>query len=179
MNQHQARLLALATANLVLVLLFPPFDSFGLGWGRAQASFDAFYFAFDVPGNKLIDWGLLSLELGWIGVNALLGWLLLRDAPPGERVLDARTGVIVGAVLNLAVMLLLPPFENYASVLRVSGTYFDGFFLVFGDKWRRNFFVPLLYLEVLWLLINAAALWLLCRPVTADGEAPQAEGEAR
>ena len=58
-------------------------------------------------------------------------------------------------------ILLFPPFENYASMSRLSGTYFDGFYFVFGDKWQRRFYVPLLYIEILWALINSGVLWLL------------------
>ena len=62
-----------------------------------------------------------------------------------------------------AVVLLLPPFENYVSTTRISGTWFDGFYFALGDKLQRRFYVPLLYIEVLWVLINGAALWLLFR----------------
>ena len=54
----------------------------------------------------------------------------------------------------------------------MSGTWFDGFYFVFGDKWHRRFYVPLLYFEVLWVLINSALLWLLLRerPESANAE---------
>ncbi len=174
MNSHQARLLGLAAANLALVLLFPPYDYLGLGTGRAAATFDAFYFVFDTQYNRLVNAGLLFLELAWIILNAALGWLLLRSDRSGS-LLSARSGVLVAAVINLAVILLLPPFENYASVLRISGTYFDGFYPVLGDKWKRNFYVPLLYLEVFWLLVNAAFLWLLLRPQDSAESTESAE----
>ena len=60
-------------------------------------------------------------------------------------------------------MLLFPPMENYAAITKAALPTFEGFYFVFGDKWGRNIHVPLLYLEVLCVLINTAALWLLLR----------------
>ena len=60
-------------------------------------------------------------------------------------------------------ILLFPPFENYGSATKLAGTWFDGFYFVFGDKWQRRFCLPLLYFEVLWVLINSALMWLLLR----------------
>ena len=37
------------------------------------------------------------------------------------------------------------------------------FYFAFGDKMSRRFYVPLLYMEVLWVLINGALIWLLFR----------------
>ena len=71
--------------------------------------------------------------------------------------------------MNLATVLLFPSFENHASTTRMSGTWFDGFYFAFGDKLLRRFYVPLLYIEVLWVLVNGAVLWLRFR------EPPQRE----
>lgn len=172
MNSYQKKLLAVLAANVLLVLLFPPFDSLAIGFGgagRNGATFDAFYFVFDRQYNKVVNTGLLFLELSWLMVNGTLGWLLLRNYDPAKAMISARNAVIVFAAVNVAVMILLPPFENYASALRISGTYFDGFYLLFGDKWQRRFYVPLLYLEIFWVLINSAAIWLMFR----DSPRPQ------
>lgn len=172
MNSHQKKLLVVLAANVLLVLLFPPFDSLtiGLGGGRNGATFDAFYFVFDRQFNKVVNTNLLFLELAWLIVNGTLGWLLLRNYNPTKAIMSARNAVIVFSAVNAAVMILLPPFENYASALRISGTYFDGFYLLFGDKWQRRFYVPLLYLEIFWVLINAAVSWLLFRDTTPTSQ---------
>ena len=74
--------------------------------------------------------------------------------------------------MTLARVLLFPPFENHASTTRMSGTWFDGFHFTFGDKLHRRFYLPPLYLEVLWVPINGAVLWLLFRepPQPATGQ---------
>ena len=166
MNSHQKKLLAALAANVLLVLLFPPFDSLSIGFGgaaRSGATFDAFYFVFDRQYNKVVNTSLLFLELAWLMVNGTLGWLLLRNYNASKAMMSARNATISFAAVNIAVMILLPPFENYASALRISGTYFDGFYLLFGDKWQRRFYVPLLYLEIFWVLLNSALIWLLFR----------------
>lgn len=175
MNPSQAIILSVTAANIALMLLFPPMDSIGLGRGGAQ-TLDAFYFVFDRHYGKVINSDLLLIELYWVLANAAVGWLLLRRYDPATAGWSRRTGVLAFVAINLLLILLFPPFENYASTSRLAGTHFDGFYFVFGDKWQRRFYVPLLYLEVLWVLINGAVLWLFFRdpPATgADGEAQQ------
>ncbi|OFZ72576.1 MAG: hypothetical protein A2W04_04595 [Betaproteobacteria bacterium RBG_16_64_9] len=162
MNRLQATVLGVAAANIALVLLFPPYDSLSISRAGGQ-SFDAFYFVFGRHFNKVINTDLLMLALYWVLANAALGWLLLRNYGTSEPVMAPRTALVVLAVVNLVLVVLFPPFENYASTLRFSGTYFDGFYFLFGDKWNRRIYVPLLYMEVLWIVINAALLWLLMR----------------
>jgi len=160
MNSSQTIVLGVAAVNLVLVLLFPPFDSVVIG--RGVSTFDAFYFVFDRQYNKVVNTDLLVLILGWVIVNAGAAWLLLRSVST-DAVISRRNGVLVFAAVNLLLILAFPPFENYASMNRLSGTYFDGFYFIFGDKWQRRFYIPLLYLEILWLAVNSAVLWLLFR----------------
>ena len=169
MNRAQFMLLAVAAANIVLMLLFPPYDSLSIGRG-GTASFDAYYFVFDRQYNKVLNTDLLFLQLGWVLLNACAGWLLLRNPRTGSPVMSRRTAVMMFGAINLALVILFPPFENYASSARFSGTYFDSFYFLFGDKWNRQIYLPLLYLEVLIVLINTALMWLLLRddPVTED-----------
>lgn len=171
MNGSQLIVLVVAACNIGVMLLFPPFDAIGLG--RGMQTFDAFYFVFDRQGNKIVNANLLLIQLYWVLANAAVAWLLLRrhgpDSTPGIR----RTGVIAFLAINLVLIFLFPPFENYASTTRLTGTYFDGFHFIFGDKWQRRFYVPLLYMEVLWVTINAGILWLLFR----DHPAPSREDD--
>lgn len=166
MNGSQLIVLVVAACNIGIMLLFPPFDSIGLG--RGMQTFDAFYFVFDRQFNKAVNTNLLLIQLYWVLANAALAWLLLRNHGAGSAPGSRRIGVLVFLTLNLALVFLFPPFENYASTTRLTGTYFDGFHFVFGDKWQRRFYVPLLYMEVLWVTINAGVLWLLFRDAPAN-----------
>jgi hypothetical protein len=169
LNRLQAVVLAVAAANIAVVLLFPPYDALSINRAGGQ-SFDAFHFVFERQLNKVINTDLLMLGLYWVLANAALGWLLLRHHGTGEPLMAPRSAVIALALANLALIVLFPPFENYASTLRFTGTYFDGFYFLFGDKWHRRIYLPLLYMEVLWLLINAAVLWLLLREPQDDAD---------
>jgi hypothetical protein len=169
-NVSQGAVLLLAVLNVVLILLFPPFDSVSIG--RGVNTLDAFYFVFDRQYNKVVNTDLLYMELIWVMLNASIAWLLLRGFDHSKALMTRRTAVLLFAAANLLLVLLFPPFENYASATRLTGTYFDGFHFVFGDKWQRRFYVPLLYIEVLWLLINSSVLWLVLRDAPAEA-APQ------
>jgi len=162
MNSLQRTVAIVAAINLALMLLFPPQDSLSL-WRGGIPTLDGFYFIFDRHFNKQTNGDLLTLEILWLFINAALAWLFLQSHRPGEGIMSARAGAVVFVVLNLALVLLFPPFENYASTTRMSGTWFDGFYFAFGDKMHRRFYLPLLYIEVLWVLINGAVMWLLFR----------------
>lgn len=166
MNSSQVTVLVVAAVGIIAMLLFPPYDSMAMG--RGAATFDAYYFVFDRQYNKTINSDLLFLQLGWVLLNASLGWLLLKNFSPDSAMMSRRTAVLLFGVANLVLLLLFPPFENYASSSRFSGTYFDSFYFLFGDKWHRRIYLPLLYLEVLYVLVNVAILWLLFREPAAQ-----------
>lgn len=162
MNSSQTTVVIVAAINLALMLLFPPHDSLSI-WRGGVPTLDGFYFVFGRHHNAQTNGDLLTLQILWLLINAALAWLLLGGHRPGEGIMSRRAAVVSFVVVNLAVVLLFPPFENYVSTTRMSGTWFDGFYFAFGDKLHRRFYVPLLYLEVLWVLINGAVLWLLFR----------------
>jgi len=160
MNRSQEVIFVATLVNLAVMLLFPPYDAVVMGLG--VTSFDAFYFILARHYNKIIYWNLLLIELYWVLINATIAWLLLRRRRrrPGRSLMSRRSATLVFVAVNLVLILLFPPFENYGSALKLAGTYFDSFYFAFGDKSGRHFYMPLLYLEVWWLLINGAALWL-------------------
>ena len=161
MNYSQIIVLVAAALDLGLMLLFPPYNS--ISAGRDFAVFDAFYFAFDPNPNRLINKNLLTIEFAWVLANAAIAWLLLRRHVPGQGLMSRRNAILAFAAANLALLALFPPFEGYASAARLTGMYFDGFYFAFGDKSGRHLYVPLLYMEVLFLLINCSVLWLFFR----------------
>jgi hypothetical protein len=168
LNRSQLIIIFMAALDIGLMLLFPPYNS--IPAGRDVAVFDAFYFAFGGSQNRIVNWNLLTLELCWVLTNAAIAWLLLRRYRPGQALINRRSATLGFTSANLAILLLFPPFEGYASAARLAGMYFDGFYFAFGDKAGRHLYVPLLYLEVLLLLVNCGILWLLFRdPPPARG----------
>ena len=69
MNRPQSLLLAVAALDIVVMLLFPPYDSMVMGKGAAN--FDAYYFVFDRQYNKTINTDLLfrAYERATIGLT--------------------------------------------------------------------------------------------------------------
>jgi hypothetical protein len=63
--------------------------------------------------------------------------------------------------VNLIVVLLFPPFENYLSITRAALPTFEGFHFIFGDNSQRQLVSPILYIEVALVLINGGLFWLL------------------
>ena len=169
MNSSQTTVVIVAAINLALMLLFPPHDSLSM-WRGGMPTLDGFYFIFGRHHNAQTNGDLLTLQILWLLINTAFAWLLLRGHEPGKGIMSRRAATIALVVANLAVILLLPPFENYVSTTRMSGTWFDGFYFAFGDKLHRRFYVPLLYMEVLWVLINGAVLWLLFRDAPPQEE---------
>lgn len=168
MNKYQRLIVAVAVVNVLVMLLFPPFNDMPLSL-RAHPSFDGYFPLLGNLGHRPINTGLLTLQLMFVAVNALAAWLVLQNAEAIERDESSPTRVLRGigifAAINLAVILLFPPFEPYAALTRPIGSTFDSFYFVFGSRVARPVFAPLLYLECVFVAINALALWLLFNAV--------------
>ena len=184
MNKYQRLVITVAIIDLIVVLLFPPFVDRPLA-RNALPSFDGFYFLMAELGRRPIDVALLTLELFWIGANLLSAWLLLErpEGDEGKPASESKTaiGISIFAAVNLAVLCLFPPFEQYNSLLRATAPGFDSFYFIFGDRSARPLFLPLLHLEIFFVLINALALFLLFSAVqrgeTAERERAAAAAE--
>ena len=160
MNRFQKIVLSGAALNVLVLFLFPPYDLVGVG--RGAPMFDAFYPVFSAPASRVINGDVLYLLVFGVLINTALAWLLMmgsKSAPDEPRV-DAQTVVVAFGIVNLVVVLLFPPMEAFPFAQRMTVGTFDGFYFAFGDKARRSIFVPLLYMEVLFVLTNACAYWL-------------------
>jgi heme/copper-type cytochrome/quinol oxidase subunit 2 len=151
-------------ANMALVLLFPPHDYAALERGNVP-TFDGFYFAFGNAPNRMVNTDFLTLEIMVILINAAIAWLLSRRAGQEKSVATGgnrrQRAVLLLVALNLIVVLLFPPFENYLSISKATLPTFEGFYFVFGDNAQRQLVVSVLHLEVSLILINGGLFWLL------------------
>ncbi len=160
MNRYQKIVLFGAAIALCVLFLFPPFNLVTVG--RGAPTFDAFYPVFSAPANRVINGDVLYLFAFGVLINAALAWLLLAGSrtSPSEPRVDEQAVVIVFGIVNLAVVLLFPPMEAFPFAQRITVGTFDGFYFAFGDKSRRSIFIPLLYMEGLFVLTSACAFWL-------------------
>lgn len=162
MNKQQAIALWVAVANLALVFAFPPYDYLSQARNYVP-TFGGFHFIGAPPVGALLNANFLVLEMIVILINAGIAWLLLRDGDPGERqrISRGQRAVLWLMGINLVLMLLFPPFENYYAITKAVLPSFDGFYFIFDDNAQRQIVTTLLYLEVALVLANGGLLWLL------------------
>lgn len=163
MNRHQAVLLAAMAANLALILLFPPFDYLPLGpW--PVPTFEGFRFFPGTHPNSAVNPGFLALEVIVVLVNTGIAFLLLRrGAAAASSPFSAQWAVLAFTAVNLVLVMLFPPFESAYAVTRASIPTFEAFYFVFGDNAGRAIVMPILTLEVVFILANGLLFWLLFR----------------
>ena len=162
MNRLQAIALCVVAANLALVLAFPPYDYLSLARGNIP-TFGGFHFFGSPPLHGQINRDFLTLEIFVVLINAGIAWLLLRDGTGRavRRISRSQRGVLWLMAINLVLVLLFPPFENYYAINKAALPSFDGFYFLFGDNAQRQIVSPLLYIEVALVLANGGLLWLL------------------
>ena len=83
-NRRQRAVLALVAINLVLILLFPPFEFFAAVSKAALPSFEGFYFLFGDNSQRQLVTPILYIEVALVLINGGLLWLLFRDKGPEE-----------------------------------------------------------------------------------------------
>jgi hypothetical protein len=78
-NRRQRAVLTLVAINLVLVLLFPPFEYFAAISKATLPSFEGFYFLFGDNSQRQLVTTILYIEVALILINGGLLWLLFKD----------------------------------------------------------------------------------------------------
>lgn len=166
MNKYQRVVAIVIAANIALMLLFPPFLDNPIRRGVIP-NFEGFYPLISALGNHHVHGPLLALEIIYAMINGLIAWLVLdRRTRNGEiPKFNYARGLLLFAVINLAFLMLFPPFESFSALVKIQAPTFDGFYFALGDKRHRHFFAPLLYMEVILVSINLLVIWLLFNTV--------------
>jgi hypothetical protein len=164
MNRNQAIALAIAGANVVLIMLFPPFDIYSIATSKMPV-FGGFDFTLKRNQYMVVNTSLLWLELFVVLINAGIAWLLLAtetsDGKPRRISLQHATLIVVA--VNLVVILLFPPFESVYTLSKATLPGFEGFYFVFARQPNHVIVATVLYLEVAFILVNGALFWLIFR----------------
>jgi len=175
MNRKQKIALWVGVANLAVILLFPPFDSFPFTDTKALI-FAGFQFVFARGSNEVINGNVLFLEIVVLLVNVGVAWLLLRDVKHAlgtRRHFNYQNAILLVVAANLTVILLFPPFEHVNAITGALLPTFQGFYFIFSAGPMLTIVTPILYLEVIFVLFNGAVLWLLFRKEKVMELSPQ------
>ena len=174
MNRSQAIALIVAAANVALIALFPPFDTYSLGKNQLPV-FGGFYFYFGRNNLMIVNSSLLFLELFVILVNAAIAVLLLRANKPHvkRRSLSLQNATLIFVAINLVVILLFPPFESVFAMSNAAIPTFEGFFFIFARQQNHVIVTAVLYIEVIFVLINGAIFWLIFRDKSDGMPSPE------
>ncbi len=161
MNLRQKFTLIIAALNLVLMLLFPPIDAYSIA-NSIIPIFAGFQFVFSKGTNEVINSGVLFLEVAVVLINTGIAWLLLQNKKIVTlRKANYQDATLVVLAVNLVVILLFPPFENLSAVTFTILPTFQGFYFIFAAPHEHVIVTPLLYIEVIFMLVNGGLLWLL------------------
>jgi len=163
-NRNQIIAIAVAAANIVLMLAFPPFDTY-LNAKTQMPVFSGFSFYLGHGPDMIVNTSLLFIELVVVLINTFIGILLLADRRldlSQNRMRLQRATLIVVAV-NLVVIVLFPPFESVFAITRASLPSFEGFYFLFARQPHHMVVTAILYIEVMFVLANGALFWLIFR----------------
>lgn len=87
-NSRQRKVLALVAINLVLIILFPPFETYNALTKATLPSFEGFRFVFGDNPMRQINTPILFIEVALVIINGALFWLLFRSKTASERESD-------------------------------------------------------------------------------------------
>lgn len=161
MNRYQRIAVRIAAVNLLLILLFPPFDEHSIATAFPPA-FSGFYFVLSAPFYAQVNFSMLTLEVMVVLVNTGIAWLLLRDRASGAEKpkLSLQNAVLIATGANLILMLLFPPFTTVYTLTNAVPPIFEGFSFIFNQDPNHAIATSMLYLEVIFILVNGGLFWL-------------------
>jgi hypothetical protein len=184
MNQNQAITLIVAAGNTIIIMLFPPFDVYSIATG-AMPVFGGFDFYFNRTQYMVVNSGVLILELIVVLINTGIAWLLFgtKYSPGKRRGPNLQITTLVVVAVNLLAILLFPPFESVYAISKATLPTFEGFYFIFSQQPKHVIVTTILYLEVIFVLINGALCWMLFRnknpAIISEKEAYQLVQEMR
>jgi len=174
MNKNQAVALAIAAANIVLILAFPPFDTYSIANARIPV-FSGFDFFTNQVAGMVVNLSLLYLEIIVVLINACIALLLLREKKVvvTRRRISLQNATLLFVAVNLVVILLFPPFESVFAMTNAALPTFEGFYFIFARQQNHVIVSTILYLEVFLALINGGLFWLIFRERRAQALTPE------
>jgi hypothetical protein len=170
LTKPQMIALIVAALNLMLVFLFPPFNDYSVSKDDIPI-FAGFYWVFSPPANYEVNGSLLYLEVAVILINLAIFWLITNEGGrrrKGKNFNYRKISMIIVAI-NLIGVLLFPPFEYISNMSKAVIPTFEGFYFIFAHPPYRAIVTPVLYLEVMMILVNGGLLLLLFKDKSSAG----------
>jgi len=164
MNQNQKIAMTIVLVNLIAIVLFPPFDQYSIASSKLPV-FAGFNLITQRDDYNVINTSVLLLEIFVVLANAGIAWLLLagRPAQSTRTRFNYQNGVLLFVGINLVLVMLFPPFESVFALTNAAIPTFEGFYFIFNRHPNHTIVTTLLYLEVMFILVNGALLWLIFR----------------
>jgi hypothetical protein len=174
MNRNQAIALLIAAINIVVILLFPPFDIYGIANSQLPI-FGGFNFYFSANAAMKVNESLLFLELIVILINTCISWLLLREKKREitRRRFNLQNATLIVVAVNLVLIVLFPPFESVFAISKAAIPSFEGFYFIFARQPHHVIVSAILYLEVIFVLVNGGLFWLVFREKKPEVISPE------
>jgi len=174
MNRHQAIALAIAAANIVLIALFPPFDAYTIAKTQLPV-FAGFYFCLGRGEHMFVNSNLLFIQIFVVLINAGIAWLLLqtKKVVVTRRRFRLQNATLLVVAVNLVVIVLFPPFESVFAITQAAIPTFEGFYFIFARHADHVIVSAILYIEVIFVLINGAIFWLIFRDKSQAAPTPE------
>ena len=174
MNRNQAIALAFAAGNILLIMLFPPFDTYSFAKTKIPV-FSGFQFYPRHSADMVVNLSLLYLEIIVVLINAFIGMLLLRDRKVivTRRRISLQNATLIFVAINLIVIILFPPFESVFAMTNAAIPTFEGFYFIFARQENHVVVATILYLEVFLVLINGVLFWLIFRERKQEALSPE------
>ncbi len=174
MNRNQAIALAFAAGNILLIMLFPPFDTYSIANTKIPV-FSGFEFYPRHTTSMVLNLSLLYLEIIVVLIDACIALLVLRDnkSVVTRRRISPQNATLIFVAINLVVILLFPPFESVFAMTNAALPTFEGFYFIFARQANHVVVTTILYLEVILVLINGALFWLIFRERKRDALTPE------
>jgi len=169
-TKTQKILLLLTIINLAIIFCFPPYDDNSINH-NGIGIFSGFLFVFAHKSNNfVINSSFLYLELAVVMINLCVLWLLTIENArrANTKKFNFRNAAIILVVLNLICVLLFPPFEYISHMTRAVIPSFEGFYFIFDHPPYRAIVMPLLYLEVFFVMINGCLMLLVFKGSKAE-----------
>jgi hypothetical protein len=163
MNRTQTVALVITLANLVLILLIPPFDYLSVSRGSVP-TFEGFSFFFSREPNRVVNASFLYLEIFVVLTNGMIAWLLgsPRRAPGARRFRRPARGTHRGRHLPGGDH-GVPAIREFRQDRQGHPAFVRRFLFRDWRQYQTRDLTAILCLEMTFVLVNGAIFWLLLK----------------